>query len=280
MRFTISESTDQNHMTAAAFKRAAKVAGLTLPDFDPAAVPTADWTPASVEEIADAAFKVAAAGKDPAADKNVQALLTSRLLANTIGGLYHRNQIALSKAELTHYQEHAPALLEELTTEFENAVETMEAAIPLIGHASLEDSLRETGNMRAEKAQAVTNAYTANSRTRHLIEALPVIAAAANGTELRGSGGHYGLLTYCKPSHQQFIEHRLSSQSTTNNHNRRHNTWDLLNDGITVELATTADEVKRRISRIENDVEDLNHDYRAEAAQHSEARAQAQAMGF
>lgn len=280
MHFNITENTDQNHMTAAAFKRAVKIAGLTLPEFDPATVPTADWTPASVEEIADAAFKVAATGKDPASDKNVQALLTSRLLANTIGGLYHRNQVALSKAELQHYEDHAPTLLEELTTAFDDAVETMEAAIPLIGHASLEDSLRETGNMRAEKAQAVTSAHVANSRTRHLVDALPVIAAAANGAELMGGGGHYGLLKYCKPTHQQFIEHRLSSQSTRNGYDRPHNVWDLLSDGITVELATTADEVKARIRRIESDVEELGHDRRAEAAQHAEARAQAKAMGF
>jgi hypothetical protein len=278
MRFTITENTDQNHMTAAAFKRAVKIAGLTMPDFDPATVPTADWTPASTEEIADAAFKVAAAGKDPAADKNVQALLTSRLLANTIGGLYHRNQVALSKAELEHYQEHAPALLEDLTTAFDDAVEAMTDAAQIIGHMDLEDGLRQSGNMRPERAQAVAHAHVANGRARNLIDALPVIAAATG--ETLDAGPHHGLLTYSKPSLHQFKQHNLNSQSTRNNYGRAHNVWDLLNDGVSPELATTAEELAARRRRIEREADDLNIDHRAEAAQHAEARAQAKAMGF
>lgn len=278
MRFKITDNTDQNHMTAAAFKRAVQIAGLTLPAFDPTTVPTADWTPATTEEIADAAFKVASAGKDPAADKTVQALLTSKLLANTIGGMYHRNQVALSRAELEHYQTHAPALLEELTTALEEAVHTMTEAIPLTGHMDLEDGLKQSGNMRAERAQAVANAYTSNRRTGQLIEALPVIAAATG--EPLEAGPRYALLTWCKPSLHQFNEYNLNSQSLRNNHGRAHNVWDVLNDGITVELATTSEELRERINHIEWEADDYGRDHRAEEAQHSEARAQAKAMGF
>lgn len=276
--FKISDNTEQNSTTIALFKRAIKLAGLDLPAFDPATVPAPSFTPATAADVADAAYKAATAGKDPSTDKEVQRLLMSKLLADQIGGLHYRHEIARSRAELEHYRAEAPALLEELEERFQDAVEAMTEQIPIIGHVSLDDSMREIGNMPDRKAAAVATAHAANSRTARLIEALPYLMAAANGGTT--PGGKYALLSYIKPSLQQFNHHMLSGQSTMNNHRRKHNVWDLLNDGITVELATTSGEVQERISRLERDGEEMNHDRRAEAAQHAEAKAQAKAMGF
>jgi hypothetical protein len=278
MSFKITDNVDQNHLTATLFKRAVKIAGLTLPAFDPATVNTPEFSPATAAQVADAAYTAASAGKDPSADKEVQRLLMSKLLGDTIGGMYHRNQVALSRAELEHYQDHAPALLEELRTRFEEAVQTMEEAIPVIGHMELEDALRQAGNMSPARGTAAAAAYSANARTRPLIDALPTIAAATG--EPLESGPKYALLTYTTPSLHQFNENRLDGQSTMNTHGRAHNVWDILNDGVTVELATTTEEVQDRISRIERELSDYGRDHRAEAAQHAEARAQAKAMGF
>lgn len=279
MTFKITDNPDHNRMEAMHFKRAVQIAGLDLPAFDPATVPTADWTPATVEEIAEAAFKVAATGGDPAADPNVQALLTSRLLANTIGGLYQRNQIALSRAELEHYQTHAPAVLEDLANRFQEAVDTMTEAIPVIGHVDLQYALLDIANMPDRKAAAVAAAHAANNRTARLIEALEWIVPAATGSPLRTSH-RTALLAYTKPDHQQFKEHHLDGLSTRNNHGRAHNVWDLLNDGVTVELATTDAEVQDRIQALDASAQESRRNRQAEEAQRSEARAQAKAMGY
>lgn len=276
MTFRITDNTDTNHLTATLFKRAVKIAGLDLPAFDPAAVATADFTPATALEVSDAAFKAAAAGRNPASDEEVRTLLLSKLLGDQIGGMYHRNQVALSKAELEHYKAAAPTLLEQLRTEFEEAVEAMQEQIPVLGATHLQDRLREVGNLPEKTAHAITTAYTANRKAAALIEALPTIATAANGETLQ-AGGQWGHLLYTKPTHEQFERHYLSSHSTHNGYGRAHNVWDLLNDGVTVELATTPAEVKARIDAVENPD---RRDHRAEEAQHSEARAQAKAMGF
>lgn len=277
--FKITDSIDQNTTTAALFKRAVKIASLDLEPFDPATVPAPAFTAATAAELSAAAYKAATAGKDPSTDKEVQRLLMSKMLGDQIGGLHYRNELARSRAELEHYKDQAPALLEELTAKFEDAVETMTAAIEIIGHMELTDGLRQLAHLSDRKAAAVATAHAANSRTGGMIDALPTIVAAATGRPLVG-GGKHALLTYIKPSLQQFNDHMLSGHSTMNNYGRKHNVWDLLNDGITVELATTAEEVQSRINRIERDAEDLRHDYRAEAAATAEARAQGKAMGI
>ncbi|MET3718325.1 hypothetical protein [Arthrobacter sp. UYEF21] len=277
MKFQITDNTDQNHMTATAFKRAVNIAGLTLPAFNPATVSTADFTPATATQVSEAAYKAATAGKDPSADKEVQRLLMSKLLGDQIGGMYHRNQVALSRAELEHYQAHAPALLEELRTMFDDAVETMTEQIPVLGATHLEDRLREIGNIPEKQAHAITAAYSANKKAASLIEALTTVAAAANGETL-AAGGRYGHLLYTKPTAAQFDHHSLSSHTTHNNYGRAHNVWDLLNNGVPVELATTAEEVKARVNAIEHP--EAPRDYRAEEARRDVARAHAKALGI
>lgn len=279
MRFQITDNIETNQTTAHLFKRAVKIAGLTLPAFEAAAVTQPAFTPPTKEEVAEAAYKIASAGKDPSADPGIQKMLMARVLAEQTGSLQYRHRVEVSKAELEYYQSNAPTLLQELATAFQEAVETMQEAIPVIGHVTLEDAIGQTGNMPPKHAQAVAGAFAANNQTQGMIEALPDIVGAATGRTLE-HGPHRAVLTYAKPTYYQFMEHRLSSASITNTHNRRHNVWDVLNDGVTVELATSNEELQQRINALEAGASHSNRDHRAEEAQHSEARAQAKAMGF
>lgn len=275
--FTVTDNLDQNHTTAALFKNAVKRAGLNLEPFDPASVPAPEFTPATPKEIGDAVYKAATGGKDPSTDKEVQRLLMSKLLGDQIGGLHHRNELAKSRAELEHYQAQAPALLEELKAKLNDAVTTMKEAIPVIGHLELSDGLRSLGNMSDRKAAAVATAHAANSRTPGIIEAHRTISEAA-GKPLPPNV-KWGRLSYTAPTLAQFNNSRLDSRGTVNNHGRQHNVWDMLNDGITVELAD-GEEFKARVERIEQAVSEQGRNLKAEASQQSEAKAQARAMGF
>ncbi|WP_422757265.1 hypothetical protein [Paenarthrobacter sp. C1] len=279
MRFKITDSIETNQTTAHLFKRAVKIAGLALPAFETAAVTQPAFRPPTKEEVAEAAYKLASAGKDPSADSDIQKMLLARVLAEQTGSLQYRHRVEVSKAELEYYQSNAPALLQELATAFQEAVETMQEAIPVIGHVTLEDAIGQTGNMPPKHAQAVAGAFAANSQTQGMIEALPYIVAVATGTPLEHNPAH-AALAYTKPTYHQFDEHRLTSSTTHNNHNRKHNVWDMLNDGITVELATSQEELEQRTNHLERGAPNSRRDTRAEEAQHSEARAQAKAMGF
>lgn len=275
--FAITDNLDQNHTTAALFKNAVKRAGLNLEPFDPASVPAPEFTTATPKEIGDAVYKAATAGKDPSTDKEVQRLLMSKLLGDQIGGLHYRNELAKSRAELEHYQAQAPALLEELKAKLNDAVTTMKEAIPVIGHLELSDGLRSLGNMSDRKAAAVATAHAANSRTPGIIEAHRTISEAA-GKPLPPNV-KWGRLSYAAPTLAQFNNSRLDSRGSVNNHGRQHNVWDMLNDGITVELAD-GEEFKARVERIEQAVSEQGRNLKAEASQQCEAKAQARAMGF
>lgn len=276
--FEITDHLDRNHTTAALFKNAVKRAGLNLEPFDPATVPAPAFTAATAAEIGDAAYKAATGGKDPSTDKEVQRLMMSKLLGDQIGGLHHRNEVAKSRAELEYYQAQAPALLEEVNTKLNDAVTTMTEAIPVIGHLDLADALRNLGALPDRKAAAVATAHAANSRTDGLIAAHRTIGEAA-GNPLPGSV-QWSRLAYTAPTLAQFNNSKLDARARHNNHGKEHNVWDLLNDGITVEFANTAEEFKARVERIERAVNEQGRNLKAEASQHSEAKAQARAFGF
>ncbi|MDR6623043.1 hypothetical protein [Sinomonas atrocyanea] len=177
--FKITEYPDQNKATASLFKRAATIAGLDLEPFDTAARTVPTWSPATAKDVADAAYKAAAAGKDPATDKDVQRLLLSKLLADQIGGLNHRHEVAVSQAELEHYQAQAPALLAQLRTEFASAVETMTEALQIIGHVNLSEYMRDLPQLRPGMAQTLVAAHTALAKSKALLDAHGIISAAA-----------------------------------------------------------------------------------------------------
>lgn len=275
MSFKISNNIDDNKTTITLFKRAARIAGLDIPEFKSETINIPAF--ATAAEVADATLEVVKAGNDPAADTEVQRLLTSKLLGETTG-IQYRQQVMESKAHMEHLREAAGPMLEDMADRFADAVHTMNEQIPIIGRMDLDDGLRQMDHLPDRKAHAIVSAHRANTTTRTLTEALPVITEAANGGNL--SGGKYGLLAYCKPSLAQFNEHMLSSSSTMNTHGRKHNVWDILNDGIEVELATTNTEFQARIRRIENEIQNLSRDFRAEEAQTDIARHQAKAMGI
>lgn len=277
MRFQITDNIDTNQTTASLFKRAVKIAGLEFEPYNASATGQLAFTPPSKEEVADAAYQIAVTGEDPSSDPVIQQMLMSRLLAEQTGGLQYRHRVSISRAELEHYQAQAPALLEELSAVFTEAVETMQEAIAVIGHMTLEAAIGQTGNMAPRSAKAVAAAFAANNQAQGIIEALPYIVAAATGANVETAPGHT-VLTYAKPSYGQFVEHRLNSSH--NNHSRAHNVWDMLNDQIPVELATTQEELQERANQLERAAMNAKRDWRAEAAQHSEARAQAKAMGL
>lgn len=276
--FQITENLSQNTTTIILFERAVKMTGQDLPKFDPSTVITPNITAATPEEIVDAVRDVVAAGKDPLTDKGVQKLMMSKLLVDQVGGFQHRNDVAISRSKLEQYKAHAPALLAQMESDFIKAVETMREQIPLIGHRDLKHALTEIDRVPERVAEGVTAAYRALSKTKTIIDALPYILAAAGAGV--PSGGHHALLSYCKPTHDQFREHRLSSMSTTNNHGRPHNVWDLLNDGIDIELATTTEERQARIDRLEQGQQEASRDRRADAAQNTNAKAQARIFGI
>lgn len=276
--FQITDDASRNNVTINLFDRAVKIAGLTLPKFDPSTVPAPDIIAATPDEISAAVHKAVAAGKDPLADKGVQQLMMRKLLVDQVGGFHYRNQLAITKAQMEHIKAHAPALLEQMDAEFTAAVGTMQEQIPVIGHRDLKHAVTEIDRVPERVAAGITTAFRALSKATATIEALPYILEAV-GVRLP-SGGHNGLLTYCKPTHQQFIDHRLSSQSTQNNHGRPHNVWDLLNDGITIELATTNEEFQARLQRLEQGRNAAGRDHRKEASQRGEAKEQARMLGF
>lgn len=273
--FRITDNPVTNKMTATVFKQAIKNTDLTLAPFDPATIPAPAFTPATAEQVSDAAHAAALAGKDPSTDKEVQRLLTSHQLGKTIGGFHHRNEVAVSRGELEYYQDNAPALLEELAAKFATAVETMREQIPIIGHASLADSMRELDTMRDNKATATVLAHTANTRAMRMVEALSTIVSAVDGRTL-GLGHNNDLLAYVSCSAEEYNTHRLTGGSSRgNNHGRKHNVWDMLNDGLTIELATTPEEVQRRIKRIDDENNKRSRNHNLEAMMQSMADTQA-----
>lgn len=273
--FKITDNPDANRMVAAQFKRAATIAELTLTPFDPETIPAPTFTPATTTEVSEAAMKAALAGKDPSTDPKVQQLLTSHLLGQTIGGFYHRNQVTITRAELEYYREQAPRLLEEIRGRFAQAVTTMKEHMPTIGQVFPGELIRDLDHMNDRKASAVTAAYAANSQATKLVEALRTIAEAVTPLE---TGGRHAHLIYVNYSHEQYNEHGLDGLSTNNAHGRKHNVWDLLSDGLTIELATTSEEIKHRINRLDNERNNRNRDYKAEAAAQLLANAQAKSF--
>lgn len=273
--FKITDNPDSNRMVAQQFKRAVKIAELTLTPFDPATVPAPTFTPATVEQVSDAAIAAAIAGKDPATDKGVLALLNSRLLGQVVGGFYHRNEVTRTRAELEYYKDQAPAIVEELTTKFNQAVTTMREQIPLIGHVSLKDSIGELDHMSDRKATAVTTAYAANAHVTKLVEAAGIITSAIAAVS---PGPRHTHLLYVKYSLAEYSTHKLDGHSALNNHARKHNVWDMINDGLTIELATTPQELQQRLHSLENDRNNSGRNHKAEAAAHSLAKSQAKSF--
>lgn len=276
--FKITDNPVTNKMVSSQFKQAIKIADLTLTPFDPTTIPAPAFTPATAEQVSDAAHAAALTGADPSADPEVQRLLTSHQLGKTIGGFYHRNEVAASRGELDYYRAQAPALLEELTAKFDAAVQTMREQIPIIGHASLADSMRELEYLRDNKATATVLAQAANARAMRIVEALSAIVEAVDGRPL-GTGHNNDLLAYVNCSAEEYNEHRINGGSSKgNNHGRRHNVWDLLNDGLTLELATTPEEIQRRINRIDTDNKNHGRDFNSEAEAHDLARIQSKSF--
>ncbi|THJ64587.1 hypothetical protein E8P82_14720 [Arthrobacter echini] len=274
--FTITDRPEENQTTASLFERAVKIAGLTMAPFDPSTVGAPDFTAPTAAEVSAAAYEAALDGKDPSTDKGVQKILTSHLLGTVIGGFHYRNQVALSRAKLAHYQSEAPTLLEELATRFEDATQTMRHALELVGHVSLQDQARNLYTLNDDQNEAVFAATMADRKTRPMLDALPFIVAAT-GDPFESRAKHKTLM-YADATFEQFNEHRLDGESMRNNYGREHSVWDVLGAGVDVELATTKAELDARIHRIEHP--EAPRDLNGEQARRDDARAMAQALGI
>lgn len=277
--FTITDNADTNRTTAHIFKRKAQQAELELQPFDPETVSLADWTPASAADVREAAFNAAAAGKDPATDKTTQRLAISRLIGEQTGGLRATNDIKATRAELEHYANQAPALLKQLTSNFNEDVATIRDNLPTLAGAHPADLMSDLANMKPTKAESVLATYRANDRIARTVDSVSIIAAAANGRPLETSGPQ-GLIRWIDYSAAEYEQHMLNALGTVNNHNRKHNAYDAINDGLTLDLATTPEEVHRRMERFKRQRDNTGHDLKAEHAAHDLAAHQAKAMGI
>lgn len=270
--FKITESPEQNRTEATMFRRAVDNAGLDLAPFDPEALPAPTWSPATAQQISEAAFAVASKGKDPSQDKTVRDLLISKLLGDTIGGLHWRHDLALTKAELEHYAAQAPALIEQAATIYQDAVDAMTDALDLIGPVDLTDALTN-GRLRPQQAEAAIRARTASTHAQAIATALPLLAEAA-GQPL-GTGPQWARLTWTQPSLSQFIEYKMDGRNDRRDqHGTPFTPWNLLCDGVPLTLATTPDEVRQRIARLERAEADSYTDHNAVNAARELAAAQ------
>lgn len=246
-----------NRATLAVFTNALRRNGLTIP---PAPELTFEApTPPSRAEVNAAALKALKAGKDPAADKEVQRLATAYQLDQT--GLSAEIDTERTKADIEHVHQHAPALVEELSERFTEAVETMRQAIPTTGHVDLSQGVQFTPGTGTEKLVATANAAEALN-TATIITATWAFFMDAIGEEVPRNATHQRLW-YCPATWDQFTRHGLSGNQRNNKHGREHNIWDMLNDGLEIELATTADEYMHRVEELET--QELEAERRAAA---------------
>lgn len=242
----ITNEARTNRATLSLFTNALNRNGVTIPPLPAPAyeVPTL----ATRADVAAAALAAIEAGKDPATDKEVQRAVTSHAIAES--GITKLIDLERSKAEIRHAMEQAPAIIEQLARQFTAAVEAMREAAPTIGHVDLSAGLHFTPGSGTTRVVAMAQAAEALN-TATIIADTWGIFLDATGDGI-GQAGQYGRLLYCKPTWQQYMTHRLNANTPTNDYGRAHNIWDMLNNGITVELATTATEYQQRVEHLED----------------------------
>lgn len=245
----ITEDTRTNKVTLAVFTSTLRRTGLTIP---PTPTPMAASLPTR-DDVTAAAVKVMREGKDPAADAEVQRLVTGLHIAEA--GISARLELEDSKAALQHIADHAPALLEELAEQFNEAVDIMRDAIPTTGHADLSAGVHFTPGTS-------TGTVMAMARAAEALHAATVVAdtwatfmdAAGENTRAR----HQPKLWYCQPTWEQYDTHQLRWDN--NSHGRQHNLWDMLNDGIHVDLALSANEHQERVEQLETEQQEAQRE--------------------
>ncbi|GAA1118176.1 hypothetical protein [Citricoccus alkalitolerans] len=267
----IIENADTNNVTARMFELAVKDAGLTMEPFDPSTVPAPNYTPATAKDVADAAYNVAQTGKDPSKDKRVMELLQSKLLADTIGGMYQRHTLDVSKAKVGHINKHAPQVLEQAVEVFEQAVETMTEALQITGPVVFEHQLAETGTMPAVKADAVMRAYSASMRAETIRKNFDAIRKAVHGGVSPNQS--HQVFTWAAPTPEQYAAHQLGNHQ--NDNGRKQNVWDAIKYGVTVALAITPEDYNQRVDAFNRAAADDGRDDREAKAAHEFAKHQA-----
>lgn len=197
-------------------------------------------------ELTDAAVKVLRDGNDPATDPEVQRLTTAYTLAEA--GLSKRIELAHSQDYLEYLNEQVPAIVKQLSRKFAAAVKTMRDTIPTTGHADLSKGVQYVPGGGTDKLMALGNAADALNTATIITSTWKFLMEAAE--ELPTPNRRYDRLWYCKPTWEQFNAHQLAGHLGLNTHGREHNIWDMLNDGITIDLATTADEYEQRVQQV------------------------------
>jgi len=238
MYFRISDNTHTNDSDIALFTRAVRLLKLTAEPFT--TTPINVTPPASTDELTEAILTATEAGKDPAADKEVQRLLTSKLM-HEHSHINNTIQVRESRQHMEHLLAQAPNLLEQITHTFTQCVDTMRAQIPTLGHADLTQALNTS---RPDIIEAGAVALQASTTTNRIITETQWIRRA-----LTHDTSRYELLWYCKPTNEQFKEHNIGGHTGLNRYNRPHNIWDLLNDGIEVEITTDPAKYAARVSQ-------------------------------
>lgn len=242
-----------NRATISVFENALRRNGLTMP---PAPAPKFETPKLPTRaDVTDAALKVLRAGKDPAADSGVQKLTTAYQLAGA--GLKEQAELAHTKDHLEHIAQEAPALLEQVAEQFEEAVDTMRKSIPSIGHVDLSKGIQFTPGGGTTKLIAMAEAAEALNKVTVIIDTWGFLMAAAGETP--EAGAQYKRLWYTHPTWEQFTSHRLAGHLRENNHGRAHSVWDMLNDGIDISLATTAAEYEQRVEQLTEQEQAAEH---------------------
>lgn len=234
--FNITNDKDANVTTIALFKRAVRAMGLDLPEFEPSRidVPRAA-TPA---EITDAVLDAITAGKDPAADEEVQFLITSKLI-HEYTGLHWQLDLRETQQHMEYLQSQAPALLQQMEESFNTAVDLMRQQVRIIGYVDLTKGIP---NGTPTAIAAAATALSGLNVTSKVIEHANYIREVAGRPRMNNY-----LLWYCKPTNDQFnIHNMMGSTANINTHGNPHNIWDLMNDGIEIGITSDPAEYQAR----------------------------------
>lgn len=236
-------TTESNNMFANNTERAIKTMGLesytahvpreiTLPE---------KITPAEVSALITEALL---AGEDPAEDPKIQKAIIQRGIAeHTLTIRLHQEQ-AESARRVSNIKTQAPKLIKEMKAKFDAAAKELEEAYRILGNEPIWD---QTAYFPAHERNWPTRlkARAAHDTTNAIIQNWGALMQVLEGP----LGITAPIQSYAKPTLSDHHRHglalggRRSTGGTTG-------VWDMLQMGVTVDLATSNAQVRERVASV------------------------------
>lgn len=242
---TITNELRNNRQRIAGYTNMLRQLGEELPA--PAAVTAIPSLPTR-QEVALAAMQVIENGKDPASDKEVQRLVTGWQLSQA--GIQDAAELEASKANLRAVREHANSLIPKLNDRFNNAITVLREALPKLGNIDLSEGATIRQGTPPILAAEILAAAGALQEADSIRRSWRLILEIAGEPTTNNDKGHGTRLLWCKPTLEQWNTNRLDSRHTTDQHGKNHSLWTLIQNGVTIELATTTAEWRERLDNL------------------------------